>query len=91
MNSKTQQFILIEGKFNPTDAQEVLSSLFTQKIEYHKRKNFSHEERYGMPDKDSVERIAKLISERNNVSEYFKQVNDNIQLEIKSQIIVSLK
>jgi hypothetical protein len=69
----TEKIILIDGNFSPTEAKELLMDLFINKINFHQKKNFSSQERYGKEDeiatrripelKESVEAISKIITE----------------------------
>ena len=51
---------LIEGKFSPEDAKEVLLELINHKINFHYLKNFSSEERFGQSIEGSKKRIEYL-------------------------------
>ncbi|WP_281239666.1 MULTISPECIES: hypothetical protein [Flavobacterium] len=69
----TEKIILIDGNFSPTEAKELLMDLFINKINFHQKKNFSSQERYGKEDeiairripelKESVEAISRIITE----------------------------
>ena len=51
---------LIEGKFSPEDAKEVLLELINHKINFHSLKNFSSEERFSQTIEGSKKRIEYL-------------------------------
>lgn len=57
---KKQAFKLIEGEFTPQDAKEILTNLYNSKINFHKLKDFSSTERFGIPDETAVKRIPAL-------------------------------
>lgn len=69
----TENIILINGNFSPTEAKELLMNLFINKINFHQNKNFSSLERYGKEDetatrripelKESVEAISRIVNE----------------------------
>jgi len=51
---------LIAGTFSVPDARDVLLGLLTYKIEFHQRKAFGDQERFGKVDRHSAKRIAEL-------------------------------
>lgn len=57
-----QRHPLISGTFNPEDAVSVLLELLEHKINFHRRKIWSHSERFGQNDPSSEQRIAELKS-----------------------------
>ncbi|WP_298300830.1 hypothetical protein [Hydrotalea sp.] len=57
---KTATFKLIEGSFTVEEAKELLTNLYSDKIQFHSRKNFSTQERFGHSDTVSVKRIPEL-------------------------------
>ena len=57
---KKQEFKLIEGEFTPQDAKEVLTNLYTSKLNFHLMKNFSSTERFGKSDETSNKKIPEL-------------------------------
>ena len=91
MENQTLQFYLIDGQFATGDAKDILNALFTQKINYHKLKNFSHEERYGISDERSVKRLEELKRDKTTIIQFLDGMNKNEYLEIKSQVIVTVK
>lgn len=64
----TSRHVLIEGAFSAADAREVLLSLLTFKVDFHKRRNFSSMERTGQPDRASERRIEQLRTTLDDVS-----------------------
>lgn len=59
MNTK-HNLKLIEGKFTPIEAGEVLFGLISYKINYHQMELFSNEERFGKDLSNSKKRIDEL-------------------------------
>lgn len=57
---KEQSFKLIEGCFSPKESREIIISVFNSKIQFHKIKNFSSQERFGKEDETAVNRIPEL-------------------------------
>lgn len=51
---------LINGKFTPEEAKEILLDLIAKKINFHNLKNFSSEVCYSQPDAESRKRIKEL-------------------------------
>lgn len=91
-NIKKGQFKLIEGIFSASDAKKVLLSLFNHKIQFHKRRIFSIEERFGIKDEHSVLRISQLEQTVEEVQQMLKEAErENKQLVIRSTISVETK
>ena len=57
---KKQELKLIEGEFTPQDAKEILTNLYTSKLNFHLMKNFSSMERFGKSDDLSNKKIPEL-------------------------------
>ncbi|MCB0696507.1 MAG: hypothetical protein KDC07_04035 [Chitinophagaceae bacterium] len=91
MDNITEHFTLIDGHFDPSGAKEVLVALVTEKINYHNRKNFSHEERFGVPDQHSLARIEQLKEARRQLVDYLGRLDKSQELEVTSQIFVTVK
>lgn len=88
MTNQKNQFNLLKGQFNAEDAREILLTLFNDKIQYHRLKNFSHEERLGTPDKHAVERIPELKKTSEEIIAYLKQYESNAEFEIHADIVI---
>lgn len=58
---------LIDGVFTPEEAKEVLLTLLNHKINFHRMRNFSSEERFGKPDTASLKRLTELHKSRDQV------------------------
>lgn len=82
---------LIEGVFNPSDAEKVLLSVLNSKISYHTLESFSSEIRNEGDTERSQKRIAELKESTiaaKKLVEYAKE--HGLQLKINSQIVVEL-
>ena len=64
---KKQELKLIEGEFTPQDAKEILTNLYTSKLNFHLMKNFSSMERFGKSDDLSNKKIPELKNRINKV------------------------
>lgn len=86
-----QSFDLILGSFTPEDAKEILMNLITGKIDFHKKRSFSNEIRFGEPDVYSENRINQLTVSKNKIYELIEDARvKNALLKIKSTIEIDL-
>lgn len=89
--NKNENLSLIEGSFNPEEAREILLNIFSTKINFHERKNFSSEERFGKSDAVALKRIPVL---KQNLEKIVSVIADaeakNKQVIISSQINIQL-
>lgn len=82
---------LIDGDFDHTDAVEILMQLIGHKIHYHKLKNFSSEERLGVPHEKSVQRLVELNRDRERLLEVLDYAEkNNLKISIQSTIEIQL-
>jgi hypothetical protein len=51
---------LVKGDFSPAEASEIIDDLFNTKINFHERKNFSRQIRFGSDDLHGLQRIKEL-------------------------------
>lgn len=80
---------LIEGFFSPDEAREILMNVFLSKINFHKGKNFSSEERFGKEDVYALKRIPELKRTIESINELIENAKNNNQtLEITSEITI---
>lgn len=70
---------LIDGTFLPAEAKEILSSIFSSKIQFHTTKNFSSQVRFGQDDAISAVRIPELNQSLEDVFEIIRQAEKNNQ------------
>ena len=82
---------LIDGDFTHTDAVEMLMQLIGHKINYHKLKNFSSEERLGVPHEKSMQRLIELNRDRERILEVLDYAEkNNRKVSIHSTIKIQL-
>jgi hypothetical protein len=88
MTKLNNEFNLIDGLFTGSEARELLSTLFTDKMRFHTLKNLSHKERLGKPDAHSEERIQKLEKTHKEILDFFKNSNGGKKFEIHASITI---
>ncbi|MFT6879718.1 MAG: hypothetical protein ACI9QN_002100 [Arcticibacterium sp.] len=84
------EFKLIEGEFNAADAKEVLFNLLDDKISFHHKKMFSHEERFGNKDHRSLERLKALKENKIEIAEFLEKADKDerlVKIDSSIQII----
>lgn len=64
---------LIDGEFSQKDAKEILIQLINDKINFHVRKNFSSNIRFGFVDENSEKRVLALNQEIKDIITFFDQ------------------
>lgn len=90
--SKKETLNLIEGKFNTTDAAEVLFSILGAKINFHNTQILSIKERFNGDTHFSEKRLKELLQAKQKVSELIAEARaNNYDIDIKSTVEVSLK
>lgn len=78
---------LINGVFTPDEAKEVLLTLLNHKINFHRMRNFSAEERFGKPDPVSTKRLTELYESRKQVLSLLEEAaSAGYKLEIESLV-----
>lgn len=83
---------LIEGKFQQSDAKEILKNIYSAKISYHQMKNFSSLERLGTPDKIAAKKIPFLKKEISKLEKILAKAKEkNLNLIITSEINITLQ
>lgn len=90
--NKTEKLTFIEGTFNHVEAKEILINVFTQKINFHHRKNFSSQERFGKEDVAATKRIVELkkgLEQALAVVEEAQQTDKKISISSEISISVS--
>lgn len=66
----TETFTLIDRHFSYDDAEETLLEMFSSKINYHKIKNWSSQERFGKDDEIAQIKIPELKRSWKNYKPY---------------------
>jgi hypothetical protein len=78
---------LIDGTFNVAEAKDVLTNMFTMKINFHSQKNVSHIERFGTPDDNSKAKVEFLKAEMAKLETIIAEATDkNVSLKVTSAI-----
>ncbi|HCL06651.1 MAG TPA: hypothetical protein DHW64_12150 [Chitinophagaceae bacterium] len=85
----TEKVTLINGVFTPDEAKEVLLTLLNHKINFHRMRNFSSEERFGKPDPVSAKRLPALYESREQVLSILNDATTSgYKLEIESLVSI---
>jgi DNA-directed RNA polymerase subunit F len=88
---KTTKLNLIEGEFPMTEAKEILYNIFSTKINFHQRNNFSHKERFGKEDPTAKKRIPALNKQLVKLEKVLNEAKaKNCKLIINSEVTISL-
>ncbi|TDE29278.1 hypothetical protein E0I61_08935 [Flavobacterium ranwuense] len=89
--NRIENLILIEGNFSDVEAREVLIPIFSSKINFHKIKNWSSQERFGEDDEIAQKRIPELKNEIEKLQKILSEAKaKNKRLLVSSQISISL-
>lgn len=81
----------MEGVFTCDDAQEILSNMFHSKINYHKLKNWSSNERFGTDDEIALHRIPLLKLELQKLQAILSEAkSSNKKLIVSSEISITV-
>lgn len=92
--SEKSSYRLISGSFSPADAREVLMVVIDDKINFHRRKNWSRRERFGEVDAAGVKRIDELLHTRADLSQLIEDaaaagMTLRINCDIDIQLVAS--
>jgi DNA-directed RNA polymerase subunit F len=88
---KLKKLSLIKGEFPIMEAREILYNIFSTKINYHQRNNFSHKERFGKEDPTAKKRIPALKKELVKLEKILDEAKaNNSKLVINSEITILL-
>lgn len=83
-------FFLIKGIFSPEDAKEILSRIYSFKINYHNLNNWRSLERFGVDDENSQKRIPKLKNDKTKIEELIDEGKaKNKKIRINAEISIS--
>ncbi|MEZ4955933.1 MAG: hypothetical protein R2825_20410 [Saprospiraceae bacterium] len=82
---------LIDGVFEAADAKEILLSLINFKINFHQRRIFSLEERFGTIEEASLKRIEELKKAKEQILEWTNEAEAaGQQLIINSHAMIEV-
>ncbi|MEZ4948467.1 MAG: hypothetical protein R2769_14095 [Saprospiraceae bacterium] len=87
--SDDKKIELIKGVFSKMEGKDIIQDLLDYKINYHKRKNFGWEERFGKPNPDSVKRIGELKEAKAKLEAILRE-NESIFDKIKVSSLVEI-
>ncbi|MEC5157822.1 hypothetical protein [Chryseobacterium sp. MP_3.2] len=86
----TKTFTLISGQFSPKESSDILTSVFKSKMQFHRMKNFSNQERFGKVVEHSHHRIKQLQETLGEISKLLEDAEKQGEiLEIRSEIKIS--
>lgn len=86
----TEKVKLIDGKFTPVEAKELLLNVIGSKIRFHTTKSFSDQIRSGEQEKKSLEKIISLRGTRERIVHLLGEAEENgFLVEIESTISIS--
>lgn len=89
--NKVEKLKLIEGEFSDEEAKEILTSIFSSKINFHNIKNWSSNERYGTDDEIAQKRVPELRKEMEKLLELLSDAKaKKRRLVITSEINITL-
>ncbi|GAB2595923.1 hypothetical protein [Spirosoma areae] len=89
--NKLDTLTLIEGDFSEEEAREILLNIFSFKINFHRLRNFSSQERFGKHDEIAQKRIPELKKEIEKVLQVVSEAKSkNKRLIITSGIDIYL-
>ncbi|HAE36173.1 MAG TPA: hypothetical protein DCG22_10300 [Bacteroidetes bacterium] len=89
--NRTEQYTLIDGTFDAAEAGDILYDLFSFKINYHERKNFSSQERFGVDDANAVRRLPELRQTLKQIREHVASaVAADKKLIVHSEVLITI-
>lgn len=88
----TETLTIIDGNFTPDEAKEILSNMFSSKINFHNIKNWSSQERLGQDDAVAQKRIPALRNEMEKLEGILSEAKSKKKrLVVNSQIKITLQ
>ena len=88
---KIENLTLIEDEFSDVEAREILTGVFSSKINFHKIKNWSTHVRFGTSNELEQQRIIALQNEVKKLQMIISEAKaKNKRLLISAQITISL-
>ena len=86
-----QTFKSIEGSYASKESGRISQRVFSRKIQFHQRKNFSSQERFGKDDQTSIKRIPELKASIDKILRMFiSSQQEGEQFESHSEIVIRL-
>lgn len=91
MKRNNDSISLIKGSFSPSDAKEILLSLFDYKIQFHQLQLLSIRERGIEAYQNSLERLEELKASRAKVLELTSMCSElGEQLELDAELVLKI-
>lgn len=88
---KTSIHTLIKGEFQAEDAAEIINHMLMTKVNFHERRNFSSQIRFGKNDEASLQRIEELEEAKGEIRELIQLAKANERsMRITSNISIEL-
>lgn len=88
----TKTIKLIAGEYSPEEAREILYSMLSSKIEFHAKKDFSSQERFGKPNLDSRKRMEELQAAKEEMLALMREAHrENRRIKISSEVVISFE
>ena len=84
------EFKLIHGTFDKSEAKSLLTDLYSSKIKFHSVRALRHEELHASKSEYHLLKIEELKIERNRLIELMNQLENNDLVNITSQIAISV-
>lgn len=82
---------LVKGEFTPEEASEIVNALFSKKINFHEKKIFSDEIRFGKEDQFSQKRIDALKNAMHRAKELLDEAKESGRsIQLNSTISIEL-
>lgn len=88
---KKHDIKLIDGQFESSDAKNLLLELLFQKINYHRNRRLSNEERFGKDREHSEKRIKSLLEEKEKLVLWLKELDENQSITIHATVHLEIK
>jgi hypothetical protein len=89
---KTQSFKLIDGTFSAAEAENILYTLISSKINFHSMESFSNTERFNQDDSHHTKRILELKESKKQLDLIINTAKqNNTELTIESDINIYFK
>jgi len=89
--NKIEKLTLIEGEFSSDVAKEILTTMFSSKINFHNIQNWSSQERFGKDNEVAQKRIPALRNDMKKLEEILSEAKaKNKKLVVNSEIKISL-
>lgn len=67
---------LVNSYFSKEEATELILGLINYKIDFHSKKNFANQVRFGEEDADTIYRLEKLCASRDQLKAYLETCED---------------